>query len=283
MQRKTTGRSTGLWLRAAEAGAHRGEPTGRPARGPHLRAVPEHPSVTRLLVGAPGEPLPPVDRLAAFVRSLRPATRSSLRVLVYGPEPEDDVSLAQRLADELGEPLQARHGLVLGDERETAATTVVGADSRPTWQPFACVSTYRPGGSGAEVTRWRRPAAHLAPAGPHLYELSDDWVVDVVPAGLVVRQATAVTEPWAAAPPAHADRVDLFIDLRDLRRRPDGMLAALGRFADSLPRPARTRLRVVRPGDCPDRVSQALRWAVPAPQHAGDFTIAGLETASPAA
>ena len=248
----------GLWLTCGPA---------RPveADDPALRAVPGDGRFT-LLVGAPGEPTPTVYQIADAVRSLAPAHQERLVLTVYGAEPADQISLAQLLADALGTPVRAFHGLPLNEADGLGNRTAIDPAGRPSWQPFAQLSRYWPGSTGAVVESWQAPFPGAAPIGPGQYRLTDEWAVDLVPAGLVARPVDAATNPLLRCAPTHPDRVDLIVDGTGPQPLPDDMLTALGRFADALPFPARTRLRVVLTPGLPPASAQALRWAVPAPQ-----------------
>jgi hypothetical protein len=265
----------GLWLHSAGATAG-GVPGGRGISGFDELVFGEAPSESRfsLLLGAPGEPLPSISSVAAVVRSLEPAILDQLIVNVYGPEPEADRSVAQALADVLNLPTRTYHGLLVADPDGVPQRTAIDAAGRPSWQPFAQVSSYRPGEIGPTVDRWQAPFSDAKLIGLARYWLTPDWAVDVVPAGLVVRPTTAPPNPLLRCAPTHPDRVDLVVDCPGAEALPDGMLTALGWFGDCLPPPIRTRLRLVLTAGI-DRVSaRRLGWAVPAPQVAWSVPVA---------
>src|SRR4051812_14085427 len=247
----------GLWLRSGRIQLPEAENLA-------FRAVPEDTRFT-LLVGNPGEPMPTAPQVADVVRSLERATQARLVLSVYGAESDEGISVAQLLADTMATPIRAHHGLVLSAPDGTAHRTAIDSAGQPTWQPFAQLSTYHPGGPGPVLERWRAPVPGAAAVGRGSYRLTDEWTVDVVPAGLLVRPTARVADPALTCPPTHPDRVDLVVDVSDGRVLPDGMLTALGRLADALPFAARSRLRVVLTPGAEATATRALRWAVPAP------------------
>ena len=203
---------SGLWLRCGTAGFTAADDDA-------FRAAPDEARFT-LLVGAPGESTPTVAELVEVVGSLPATTRARLVLTVYGAESPDAGfgggsgagCLAQRLADALLRPVRAHHGLLLDGPDGLPRRTAVDLDGRPSWQPFAQLSTYRAGQVGATVDRWRAPFPAATAAGPGSYRLTSDWTVDVVPAGLVVRPAAAVPvaalrcAPTDTPPTAHRCR-----------------------------------------------------------------------------
>jgi hypothetical protein len=248
----------GLWLRT-------GGPRLSVADDVAFRALPEEQRFT-LLIGAPGEPAPTASQVAEVIATLTPADRGRVALTGYGAEQPGDASLAQRLADLLERPVRAHHGLLLTGPGPIAARTAMDRSGRPSWRPFAQLSTYRPGRVGASVDHWRAPFEGAEGVGPASYRLTADWTIDVVPAGLVVRPAGADRDPLLRAAPTDPDHVDLVVDGVDGILLPDSMLTALGRLADALPTAARGRLRVVLTPGVPQISARALGWAVPAPQ-----------------
>jgi len=245
----------GLWLRA---GAVRLSGADDAA----FRVLAEENRFT-VLVGAPGEPTPTAAQLAELITTLPPSDARRVVLTGYGAEPAGPTSLAQRLADRLGSPVRASHGLLLTGPDGISQRIAVDRSGRPSWRPFAQLSTYRPGRSGATVDRWWTPFLGVIAAGPAGYRLTAGWTVEVVPAGLVVRPARAERDPALRAAPTDPDHVDLIVDGGAL---PDVVLTSLGRLADALPTAARERLRVVLTAAVPVASARALRWAVPAPQ-----------------
>jgi hypothetical protein len=247
----------GLWLRSG---------TDRPAE-PLLPGFCTDPKDGQfaLLIGRPGEPLPRLADVADVARGLVAPLRERMAVTVYGPEPASDRCVAQRLADLLGSPVRAHHGVLLKTADGVMNRYAVGPDGVPTWQPFAQLSTYAPGGTGPVGKLWRAHLPSAVKLGPGRYRLTVDWTVDVVPAGLVVRPAEVPPRPVLSCAPTDPDRVDLIIDAPDERGLTDDMLTALSRFADGLPSAARARARLVLMPGLPALSERALRWAVPAP------------------
>jgi hypothetical protein len=249
---------SGLWLRA-----------GGPLPQAHeARAIRPRPGDPRffLLIGAPGEPLPAVDAVADVVRELDDDTRERMIVTVYSAEPEGELSLARQLADALGRPVRSHHGLSVVDYDGTSHPTAIDAEGRPTWRPFTELTTNYPGRSGVVVNRWHGPFRGAVALGEAGYRLADDWLVEVMPSGLLARPTTHRPDPALRGAPTHPDRIDLVIDLPGPALLPDHMLTALGRFADSLDSATRSRLRLVLTATVDDLSARRLQWAVPAPQ-----------------
>jgi hypothetical protein len=247
----------GRWLRSPGAGA--AEPV------PELWGSPYDTRYT-VLVGRPGERTPAVADVATVVRSLASDVRDRMVLTVYGAEPSAEHCFAQGLADLLGSPVRAHHGVVLADRDAIAHRTMVDAEGRPTWRPFAQASCYRPGRVGPEVELWRAPFQGAVAVGRGSYRLAPGWTVDVVPAGLVVHRAQSRPEPLLSCAPADPDRVQLVIEAGEHGALLEDMLPALGRLADALPKEARARLQVVLTPGGAAASARALRCAVPAPQ-----------------
>ena len=251
------GGPSGLWLRSGGPGEVSAEVNPFAAPGD---------SRFTLLLGAPGGQLPGVGSVVEVIRSLEPAVRDRLMVTVYGAEPDGRLSLGQQLADALGGPVRVHHGVLTTASGGTAHRTAVDAAGNPSWQPFAELSTYLPGRVGVQVDRWLAPFPEARIVSPARYQLTPEWIVDVVPAGLVVRPAAAAPNPLLRCAPTHPDRVDLVVDAPGGRVLPDDMLTALGRLGDAMPFAARSRLRLVLTADVAPSSERSLQWAVPAPQ-----------------
>ncbi|MDU0292604.1 hypothetical protein NUG22_25630, partial [Saccharothrix longispora] len=210
----------GLWLRT---------PGGDDRADDPLRTLSPDPERLVVVVGAPGEPAPEPAAVADALRALPGEARDRTVLVCYGCD------LAQALADELGGPVRALHG-VPGPEGP------VHLDERgdPTWRPFALESAHLPGAAPV-VDRWHAPVASMRLIGPAAYRLAEGWLLDVVPRGLVARPDDLPAEPaWSGRTGPTAD---LVVAARD--EVPEGVVAALDDLVRDLPADARRHLRVV--------------------------------------
>ncbi len=222
------------------------------------------------VVGAPGEPVPAVAAVAELLYTIPAADPDGVPVVRYGADPADEPCLLWRLADRLGRPVLAQHGLLLTGTDGRPRVTAIDLGRGSWWQPLAEQSVYPPVGP-PRVVRWRAPAPWLTDLGGGYYRLLDDWLVQVVPAGIALRRAGWPADPGVDAAPHDPGRFDLLLDAPVaglVAGLTDGLLTALGRLADALPVSARLRLRVVLPAGMTDGQALRLRWAVPALQQA---------------
>ncbi|WP_261576435.1 hypothetical protein [Frankia gtarii] len=237
---------------------------------PALHALPSRSGTIGVIVGAPGEPVPDVAAVAELLCTIPAADPDGVPVVRYGADPADEPCLLRRLADRLGRPVLAQHGLLLTGADGWPRVTAIDLGRGSWWQPLAEQSVYPPLGPPRAV-RWRAPAPWLTDLGDGYYRLLDDWLVQVVPAGIALRHAGWPADPGVDAAPHDPGRFDLLLDAPAAGLAAgltDGLLTALGRLADALPASARLRLRVVLPAGMADRQALRLRWAVPAPQQA---------------
>jgi hypothetical protein len=255
----------GLWLRSrARSGSSQ----------PDVTQVLPDPARPTLLIGVPGEPLPDPHAVAAVIGAMPPDLRRRQLVVVWGNQPATEHGLAQQVADRLGEPLRVQHGPRLLATDGSCQVTSVDAAGHPAWPPFVTHSRYLPGGSGTILERWRRPFDALAPLGNATYWLADGWVLELAPAGLLVRPATTERTPepitrslsGLKALPCHPDWVVLVVDAGDDGLLPAPLRSTLSRLADQLPCQVRTRLRVLHTDRVAPASVRSLLHAVPAPQ-----------------
>ncbi|MCK9905141.1 hypothetical protein MXD63_34670 [Frankia sp. Cpl3] len=267
---------------------------------PAFVAVPDPDGRTTLIIGRPGSPPPTAAALAALMGGLPEARRDEIVLSVYGSVAADGEpgGLPQRLAELTGRPLLVRHGLLLADAHGAPCVVAVADDGGPPWRPFG--STYRYAPATAPVLLpGHLPLPGLDEQGPGTYRLVDDWVVRLVPAGLLTgREASPPSADPQAGPPARAGgqapgvagampgtgaepgvgvgagaelaafdpaHLDLAVE-GPAAELTDAVLAALGRLTDELPAPARRRLRVVLPAGATEDEARRVRWAIPAPQ-----------------
>lgn len=263
----------GLWVRACGTAAARPD-------DPAWQAAAVPGGAVTVIVGAPGEPAPDAPAVADLLRALPTPRPDGVVLARYGAEssvepaggaagsPDSDAAgvlcLPRRLAALLGRPLLAQHGLLLAGADGSLRVTAVDVGRGSWWHPLVEQSVYPPTGP-PRPSRWRAPAPGLPELGHGGYRLFDDWIVQLVPAGLVVRRADRPADADADAAPHDPGRLDLLLDVVPAELS-DGALTALGRLADALPSPARSRLRLLLPADISQAQALRLRWAVPAPQ-----------------
>ena len=214
----------------------------------------------------PGEALPEVDAVVDAIRALPSSGPDRLVLTMCAAEPDGRISLAQQIADALDEEVRVQHGVLTRDPDGASHWTAVDANGRPSWRPFSQLCAYRPGAWGAAVERWNEPFPGAELVGPARYRLTADWVVEVVPAGLLVRPVTTAPNLILSSVATHPERVDLFVDGPAGTTLPDDVLCALGRVADAMPAAARSRLRLVLTPGIVQQSELPLRWAVPAPE-----------------
>ncbi|OAA29195.1 hypothetical protein UG55_10036 [Frankia sp. EI5c] len=248
----------GWWVRPAGSGA--ADPMD-----PAFAALPDPDGATTVIVGAAGGPPPPASAVAAFLLAMAPARQDDVIVALYGRGLAGERALPGQLAELTGRAVLAQHGLLLTGPDGAAQVVAIDGPAASAWCPFVQHCLHVPGTSPT-VIRWHDPAPGLRGLGAGDYRLAGDWVVRLVPAGLVLRQEGAPPNTALDAAAFDPARLDLIVD-HPRGELPDGVLAALGRLADALPRPARRRLRVVLPPGTAEAEALRMRWAVPAPQH----------------
>ncbi|GAB3698656.1 hypothetical protein [Saccharopolyspora tripterygii] len=225
----------GIWVRAA----------GHPPR-PHGDSgfqVPLSRNRLAIVVGAPGEPLPATEALAAFVGGLPAPQRDTFGLISYGPEPVSVRPLAQQLAELIGQPVHGCHA-VPQYLPEGGQTWVVPDDAgQPSWLPFVLESTYQPG-VPPTPRNWLPPVPGLTGAGTGTFWLQDGWLVDVLPAGLLVRPVRVPVDPVASRLPISPDAVNLVVSSAG-GVPPERVLTAVERLAAELPAETRERLRLI--------------------------------------
>ncbi|MGW3471498.1 hypothetical protein ACWDKQ_24260 [Saccharopolyspora sp. NPDC000995] len=200
----------------------------------------------RIVVGAPGEKVPDVADVARIVESLPDSVRHNFVLTVYGPEPVGPVPFAQQLAAYLGVPVRASHGMPYYAEAGARGMVAINRAGYPTWRPFLHESMYLPHGAPTPCSGVA-PASGLHNAGPGRFWLTEGWLVDLIPCGFLVRPATATPEAVATRLPVDPDNVNLIVTAvtRAADEVPARALAAIEKFARSLPEDARQRLRLV--------------------------------------
>lgn len=173
---------SGLWLRRSHSPLGPVDPTDLA-----FAAQVEPDSVT-LLVSRPGDPPLSATALRRVIEALPAGIRDRLVVTPYGDHPVVDGPLGAVASAAAGRTLRVRTGLPLHLAGRGQQVTAVGADGSPTWIPFAREVAWRPHGGG-RILSWAAPAEQLLPAGPAQFMLNERWVVEVLEAGLWIREA----------------------------------------------------------------------------------------------
>lgn len=227
----------GLWVRSA------GKPP-RPASDMAFR-VPVHASRPAILVGAPGEEPPEVMALAGLIASLPPRLRETFGLIGCGPEPVRTTSWARRIADILGIQVSGCHALPQYFSDGTTTWQTLDGTGNPSWRPFVLESTYRPG-KPPIPHNYVPPVPGMPEAGKGTYRLQGDWLLDVVPSGMLVRSARKPADP-VAVELAYDPHVVNLVVAGDGGPPPAPVLASIERLAAALAPEVRSRLRLLTP------------------------------------
>lgn len=219
----------GLWLRHPDAPPRPDDP---------LHAAPVDLDRMYLVLGAPGEALPSRAAVVELLRALPDEVRDRAVLVSYGAGPA--ARIAQQVADDLGAPVRAAHGVPGAD----GGLNHVDRAGTACWQPFALESVYQPG-AVPMLDRWTAPPG-LPMIEPGTFRLAPGWRVDIVPRGLAVHPEGASLDRTMLAADT-GPSADIVVAGGHL---PDDARAALDRLIRDLPAPARKNLRVL-PADGP--------------------------------
>ena len=237
---------SGLWIRRP----------GKVSPTDLVFAVPIHPTAIALVVSRPGDPPLRTADVRQLIEALPVALRERLVLVPYGDDPVEDAKLGEIGSEAANQTLRVRTGLPLelvGEGRHVVA--VRGSDA-PAWRPFAVELAWRPYG-GARVHSWVPPADNLLPVGPAQLALNDRWLVEVVEAGLWIRQIDRLDDAATVRDlPVQSDYCTVVIGAPDAgQERPPWRVIA--RLLRELPADARSRLRLVLAEEAGERMARA--------------------------
>ena len=222
----------GLWVRWP----------GDPARTPDPTdlgfAIPVQSTAMAMLVSRAGDPPLRTADLRRLVEAMPDSLRDRLVVIPYGDRPTDGpvgavVSLAANRT------LRVRTGLPLRLAGRGSQVVAVDAAGEPTWTPFAREISWRPQG-GARIHSWTPPADQLLPAGPAQYLLNERWIVEILEAGLWIREIDRTDGAALVRQlPLDAEHCTLVVGVAESQQTPPPW-RAIERLVSRLPRQART-------------------------------------------
>jgi len=221
----------GLWIRVPAGSARPTDPVWWRAPDPDRMYV---------VLGATDEPQPDAPSVAEVLRSLPAEARNRAVLSCYGAD-----GLAQAVADELAAPVRVAHGQLTYMDGQAGS-----------WRPFAVESVHRPGVAPV-LDRWIAPAPTMTMVEPASYRLIDDWLVDVVPRGLLARPANLLPDP--AWPGETGSTAELLIAAADTV--PGPVVTALDELLRALPDDARTTLRIIPTSPAAATAATALELA----------------------
>jgi len=160
-------------------------------------SMPYLPERMPVVLGCPGLPPLSLDDVARFWRRLDAGARARVRFVRYGPMriPSGE-SLGQALADHLGEPVVCFTGMPVGDAAGPELYTITDGGGLG-WRTFALELAYQPRARNDEpaslprLISWQAPELLGEALEPRVYWYAPDAVVEIVQAGLWVRDMEA--------------------------------------------------------------------------------------------
>jgi hypothetical protein len=229
-------------------------------------AIPVHPDSAALLVSRAGDRPLPSASLGRLVEAMPEQLREQLVVIPYGDQPVADGALGAVVSLAAARTLRVQTGLPLHLSGLGTRIVVVDADAEPAWRPFAREFAWRPQGS-ARVRAWTPPAEQLLAAGPGQFMLNERWMLEVLEAGLWIREIDrADGPPLPRQLPLDAEHCTVVIGACDERPgNPPWRL--IMRLLANLPADARERLQIAVPAAAGERfavtTAQVVRRVVP--------------------
>uniref|UniRef100_UPI0026219ADB hypothetical protein n=1 Tax=Microbacterium sp. TaxID=51671 RepID=UPI0026219ADB len=192
----------GLWVTSAP----------NPSHAVRLSTIAVRPQQLLIVVGSPGNAAPEYARILQLLRGLPDHTRASAVLVGYG-HTSLELDTIRRLSAELQEPVRMAHGVTIAGDfvRLDQAEDTTGS--------FAKESVCTPDGV-FELDRWSAPFG-LTNESRNTYRLNSHWLVDVVPAGLVLRPVDESPLDTDDSTPVIAEKLTVLLrgeGARDLKR-----------------------------------------------------------------
>jgi hypothetical protein len=150
-------------------------------------ALPVHESNMALVVSRAGDPPMRTADLRRVIQSLPDELQDRLALVPYGDEPIAEARLGAVASLASNRTLRVRTGMPMYLSGRGRQVVAIGPDGVPTWRPFARELAWRPHG-GSRILSWAPPVEHLLPAGQAQLLLNERWLVEVIEAGLWVRE-----------------------------------------------------------------------------------------------
>jgi hypothetical protein len=220
-------------------------------------AMPLDERAVALLVSRPGETPLPADELMQLISRFPRTVQENLLAVPYGDDPVADAELGAVAAIAAEGAVRVSTGLTLQVSRRRRRVFAVNDDGKPTWRPFVPDLVHYPYDGAAEPLVWAEPFPNLAPIGPAQFELTRNWTVELIGAGLWVRPtARSAGADLVRSLPAAAQHCTVLVGIPgNVRYRPPWR--AIRRLLRELPSDARRLLRLAVPEDRQDRLALA--------------------------
>jgi hypothetical protein len=219
-------------------------------------AVPAHPRSMALLVSRAGDPPLRNADVRHLLQALPVALWDCLTVVPYGDEPIAGARLGAVVAVATNRVVPVRTGLPVCRPDGGVQVVAVGRDGEPTWSPFAHTMAWPPHG-GSRLLGWVAPAGHLMPVGPGQLQLNERWLVEVIEAGLWLREIDrAEGAAVVRRLPVRSRYCTVVVGGFGAHPRPPWR--AIVKLVQQLPGAARARLRLAVPEVAGQRLAQAV-------------------------
>jgi hypothetical protein len=218
-------------------------------------AVPVHRATMALLVSRAGDPPLRNADLRRVAQALPVALWDRLAVVPYGDEPVAGARLGAVVSVAANRVVPVRTGLPLCRQGGGIQVVAVGPDGEPAWSPFAHTLAWPPHG-GSRLLGWTPPASRLLPVGPGQLQLNERWLVEVIEAGLWLREVDRCDGAAVVRRLPLRSRYCTVV-VGGLGAGPRPPWRAVVRLVRQLPGTARARLRLAVPDVAGERVVRA--------------------------
>ncbi|MGW0434745.1 hypothetical protein ACWDV4_19690 [Micromonospora sp. NPDC003197] len=241
----------GLWVRRSRGRAGPVEPADL------AYAIPIQSESVTMLVSRPGDaPLRATD-LRRMIEVMPASLLERIVVTPYGDTPVADGELGAVASVAANRTLRVRTGLPIRLSGRGQQVAAIGADGMPTWTPFAREIAWRPHGGG-RVLSWTAPAEQLLPAGSAQLMLNERWLVEIIEAGLWIREMNRTEGASTVRQlPLLAEHCTVVIGVGD-EDQAQPPWRAIDRLLRRLPPEAQSRLRLAVPAAAGEALAEAL-------------------------